>query len=84
MPLGPQTMIGQELGTLPAGQRTAWSPDGRVLAVQLPEAWKPGADIEQFGEGQGTIWRWTPGADPSEQLVDDVDFASPIAWLPAS
>jgi hypothetical protein len=84
MPSGPQTMIGQELGALPAGQRIAWSPDGSVLAVQLPEAWKPGADIEQFGEGQGAIWRWTPGGDPGEQLVDDVDFASPIAWLPAS
>jgi hypothetical protein len=83
MPSGTVTMIGQQVGQLPAGQRTAWAPDGRALAVQLPERWQAGADPEPWVEGQGTIWRWVPGADPDEQLIDDVDFASPIAWLPA-
>jgi hypothetical protein len=55
------------------------------LAVQLPPGWNPGLSQDQptNADGQpGEIWRWRPGSQPEELLVKNVDYASPLAWLP--
>jgi hypothetical protein len=88
MPFGNVTMAGTPAGEpLARAQRAVWSPAGDALAVQLPPGWR--ADLPQNepldpagGERLGELWRWTPGGEPQELLVADVDFASPLAWLP--
>jgi dipeptidyl aminopeptidase/acylaminoacyl peptidase len=85
MPSGPLTAQGQQIDQLSRGQSAAWSPGGAELAVVLPPGWRPGLpDNEPIdaGEQPGEIWLWTPGQMPSRKLVDGVDFASPLAWLP--
>lgn len=89
LPSGELAMRGTLLGGEPLerAQRAAWSPDGSELVVQLPPGWRPGiSDQEPLdpsgAERPGELWRWRPGADPQERLVGDVDFASPLAWLP--
>lgn len=79
------TAIGQQVNQLPRGQRVAWSPDGETLAVELPPGWQPNLDpYQQLGVGEepGEIWLWQPGEAPQERLISNVDFASPLAWLP--
>jgi hypothetical protein len=90
LPSGEITMLGQPLGNgrLPRAQGVAWSPDGTALAVQLPAGWRPGLpNDEPFdpngAEEAGEIWRWEPTDAPDTRLATDVDFASPLAWLPA-
>jgi hypothetical protein len=89
LPSGEVTMLGALVGGEPLrrAQRAAWSPDGSLLAVQLPPNWQPGlSDAEPLDpsgeERPGEIWRWRPGTQPEERLAADVDFASPLAWLP--
>ncbi len=86
MPTGSMAAVGQEAGRLPRAQQAAWSPDGQRLAVELPPNWQPNLpDNQQFNEGKetpGDLWLWQPGAAPSERIVSNVDFASPLAWLP--
>jgi hypothetical protein len=86
LPNGVLTAVGQEVGQLPRAQSAAWSPDGAALAVVLPPGWSaqlsPNEPIDA-GENPGAIWRWRPGGSPEEKLVEGVDFASPLVWLPA-
>ncbi|MEO7913146.1 MAG: hypothetical protein ABIV47_26155 [Roseiflexaceae bacterium] len=85
LPTGALTAVGQRVDHLPRGQVAAWSPDGTVLAVELPPGWKPDLSLDQpvGADGQpGEIWRWQPGSAPTERLVQSVDFASPLVWLP--
>jgi dipeptidyl aminopeptidase/acylaminoacyl peptidase len=87
LPSGSIQAIGQRVDRLPRGQSVAWSPDGAVLAVELPPGWNPRLSLDQpiNADGQpGEIWRWKPGEQPAERLVKDVDFASPLAWLAPS
>jgi dipeptidyl aminopeptidase/acylaminoacyl peptidase len=84
LPTGALTAVGQRVERLPRGQAAAWSPDGTELVVELPPGWKPNLAPDQpiNADGQpGEIWRWLPGSAPTEQLVQGVDFASPLAWL---
>jgi dipeptidyl aminopeptidase/acylaminoacyl peptidase len=85
LPSGTLTAVGQRVDRLPRGQVAAWSPDGAALAVELPPGWNASLTPDQpvNAEGQpGEIWRWQPGSAPAEVLVKNVDFASPLAWLP--
>ncbi len=85
LPAGPLTVVGQRSDRLPRGQAAAWSPDGAALAVELPPGWKPNLSPNEpvnADSQPGEIWRWKPGSAPAELLVKDVDFASPLAWLP--
>jgi Tol biopolymer transport system component len=85
LPTGTLAAVGQRVDRLPRAQAAAWSPDGAALAVELPPGWKAGLAPDQpvGAEGQpGAIWRWQPGSAPAELLVNDVDYASPLAWLP--
>ncbi len=86
LPTGELTAVGQVVGQLPRAQAAAWSPDGATLAVLLPPGWKPGLPFDQpvnADEKPGEIWSWKPGGDPVEKLAENVDFASPVLWLPA-
>jgi hypothetical protein len=85
LPSGTITAVGQQVARLPRGQAAAWKPDGAALAVELPPGWKPDLPNDQplaAGEQPGELWLWTPGRDPGQKLLEGVDFASPLAWLP--
>jgi hypothetical protein len=85
LPSGTLKAVGQRVDQLPRGQAAAWSPDGTALAAELPPGWNPGMSPNEpidAGGQPGEIWRWRPGSQPEEQLVKDVDVASPLAWLP--
>ncbi|MFL5800349.1 MAG: TolB family protein [Roseiflexaceae bacterium] len=85
LPSGTFIAIGQRVDQLPRGQAVAWSPDGQTLAVELPPGWRPDLPANEplgIEEQPGELWLWTPGQPPTKKLVDGVDFASPLAWLP--
>jgi Tol biopolymer transport system component len=85
MPSGTIVAVGQQVDRLPRGQSAAWAPDGKRLAVELPPGWRPGLPNDEpfdAGERPGELWLWAPGQNPSQKLVEGVDFASPLAWLP--
>ena len=94
IPLPSRTLdaVGERFDTLPRAQRVAWAPSGTTLAVQLPPGWSADMPAVRPDEGgalsdttaAGEIWRWQPGELPSERLVENVDAASPIEWLPAT
>jgi len=86
LPEGPTELASIAVDQIPRAQQVVWSPDGVTLVVQLPSGWRP--DLEQgqplFTEIKaGELWRWTPGRQQPQKLVDNVDFASPLLWLPA-
>ena len=88
MPAGPVVMLGSRIGDedLARAQSLAWSPDGMSAVVLLPPDWQPGLSrFEPLGidEVAGEIWLWRPGNQPEQRLVMGVDFASPLAWVPA-
>lgn len=63
----------------------AWSPDGASLVVALPAGWTPDVPTTEPAFQNitpGELWRWVPGTAPAEQLTQEVDFASPVLWLP--
>jgi dipeptidyl aminopeptidase/acylaminoacyl peptidase len=85
-PGGQLALASEHVDTLPRAQRAAWSPDGAQLAVQLPAGWSAGSPANDpifTDETSGELWRWAPGQQPAERLAQNVDFASPILWLPA-
>lgn len=85
MPDGPLTVAATQLARVPRASAAAWSPDGAAVALLMPGSWEPGADpYEPLFEdaNPGAIWRWSPAGAPEALLVDGVDFASPLAWLP--
>jgi Tol biopolymer transport system component len=87
MPSGEVTMEAAEADSLRRATGAAWSPDGAALVVGLPAGWQPGlSDQEELfpQQGPGELWRWRVGAAPEARLVEGVDFASPLLWLPAA
>jgi hypothetical protein len=87
LPQGPMTMIGGSATRLPRAASAAWSPDGTRLAVLLPLGWRPDVSLNEPFDPTGTerpgeVWLWQPDAAPSVRLISNVDFASPLAWLP--
>jgi Tol biopolymer transport system component len=86
LPAAEVTMQATVVDGLARATAAAWAPDGAELAVVLPAGWRPGVSEQEPGfpgEGAGELWRWTPGAAPSERLATAVDFGSPVLWLPA-
>lgn len=89
VPSGPLTLIGTALGDglLERAQSVGWSPAGDEALVLLPPDWNPDLPTSEplgVGDAPGELWRWQPGAAPQRREVGAVDFASPIAWLPAT
>lgn len=78
--------LGQRIDYLPRAQQAVWSPDGSSMAVQLPPGWNASMSPQEplgIGDVAGDVWRWQPGNAPQQRLAENVDFASPLAWLPA-
>lgn len=82
LPDGEMTLQGSTVDALPGAQSAAWSPDGAAMAVLLPVDWQPKPEPGIISEGPGEIWRWVPGNAPAELLVRNVDYGSPVVWLP--
>jgi len=63
----------------------AWSPDSKALVVALPKGWQPGippAATPYEAVTPGELWLWQPAKMPTKRLVEGVDYASPLVWLP--
>jgi Tol biopolymer transport system component len=87
LPEGPTELASTSIDQLARAQQVAWSPDGVTLAVQLPSGWQPNLQQNEplFTEAKaGELWRWVPGRQSPQKLTDNVDFASPLLWLPAA
>lgn len=86
LPQGEITLASSLVDELDNGQQMAWAPKGESLALQLPSDWTPLIDMPNEGryidEEPGALWLWNPGENLSQKLVDNVDFASPVLWLP--
>jgi dipeptidyl aminopeptidase/acylaminoacyl peptidase len=86
MPDGEQTMLGQLQGQVVRAQQLAWSPQSNQIALVLPPDWN--ADLSlyeplEIEEGTpGELWLWDTQNQPNTRLAVDVDYASPLAWLP--
>jgi Tol biopolymer transport system component len=81
------TAVGQRVDMLPRAQYAVWSPTGDTMAVQLPPNWKPNLSANEplgVGDVPGELWLWQPGSAPQQRIAQNVDFASPLAWLPAA
>jgi hypothetical protein len=64
----------------------AWAPEGGELAIVLPPNWSsdiPPMEPTFENRVPGDLRRWSVGETPGEVLVSNVDFASPVLWLPA-
>lgn len=86
LPFATVTLFAAEAGSQRWATAAAWAPDGELLAVILPAGWSPGlnASEPQFEDNRrGEIWRWRPGSEPETRLATDVEFGSPLLWLPA-
>jgi hypothetical protein len=55
----------------------AWAPDSLELVVLASTRQGPPDAVVP-----GNLWRWIPGNEPDVLLVEDVDFGSPLLWLP--
>jgi dipeptidyl aminopeptidase/acylaminoacyl peptidase len=85
LPSGTRTAHAAVLDELPRATGAAWAPDGSGLVVALPPGWSADAPLDQprFEQAEpGNLWRWTPGSAPDTLLVENVDFASRLVWLP--
>ena len=81
------TAVGQRVDMLPRAQYAVWSLAGDTMAVQLPPGWKPDLSANEplgIGDVPGEVWLWQPGSAPQQRVAQNVDFASPLAWLPAA
>ena len=86
LPSGDIQLIGGNVEKLVRAQGGAWSPDGATVAVILPPKWSPELSLnEPVNNGEetpGDLWLWQPGQQPRQQIAENVDFASPVVWLP--
>jgi hypothetical protein len=84
LPEGPKKVLGQAVEVLPGAQRATWAPGASALAVEIPAGWQLNADPTGWGQSAGEIWRWLPGKGPTERMAANVDYSSPLSWLPAN
>jgi len=87
LPEGSRATQAASVAQLPRAAGAAWAPGGDTLAILLPADWS--ADLSpdtpaDESRAAGALWRWTPAAGglPTERLIDGVDYASPLLWLP--
>ncbi|MEI7769822.1 MAG: hypothetical protein WCI67_07540, partial [Chloroflexales bacterium] len=85
LPSGEVPTVGRIDWQAPRVTAAAWSPDGESLALALPAGWSrddPAQDLIYQAEGAGEIWRWAADGTRQERLITNVDYASPLLWLP--
>jgi hypothetical protein len=84
-PSGTFSTAAAEVERLSRAAAATWAPDESRLAVLLPSGWfaeGPAADPVFGDENPGEIRLWQPGEAPGEPIIRDVDYASPLIWLP--
>jgi dipeptidyl aminopeptidase/acylaminoacyl peptidase len=85
LPTGTLQTNAETVDDMPYATAAAWSPDGSELVVALPPGWQR-HDPQEGPAFQNTtpaeLWRWVPGSEPSELVAGQVDYASPVLWLP--
>lgn len=85
LPEGTRETIASHVDTLPRATHAAWSPDGTTLVVALPAGWQatiPAHEAHFEHSNPGELWRWVPGEPLAPFGVTEVDYASPLEWLP--
>jgi dipeptidyl aminopeptidase/acylaminoacyl peptidase len=86
LPDGSHTATSSLVERLPRAAGVAWSPDSTTLAVLLPSGWQPDVSPNQphfENTAPGEVWLWEPGRQPSRRIIENIDYASPLLWLPA-
>jgi Tol biopolymer transport system component len=86
LPTGERQTDAVVVDELPRATSAIWAPDGQRLAVVLPPDWYNVTSPQEApfqSAAPGELWLWEPGSPPTQQLVSNVDFASPLVWLPA-
>jgi hypothetical protein len=86
LPSGEVPTVGKVAWQAPRVTAAAWAPDGEQLALALPAGWSvddPAQDLLYQAEGAGEVWLWGADGRPQERLIAEVDYASPLLWLPA-
>jgi Tol biopolymer transport system component len=86
LPTGERQTDAVVVDELPRATSATWAPDGQRLAVVLPPDWYNVTSPQEApfqNAASGELWLWEPGSPPAQQLVRNVDFASPLVWLPA-
>lgn len=87
LPEGSRTTIAAMVDRLPRATGAAWAPDSERLVVALPAGWQANISTDEpvfEHTDSGDLWLWTPGTAPDTRIVQTVDFASPLLWLPAT
>jgi hypothetical protein len=85
MPEGSLPTEAVVVADVPRAQRAAWQPAGSALALLLPTNWSVEVSAQQAvysAEAPGEVRRWTEGGGVGEVLASNVDFDSPLAWVP--
>lgn len=87
LPDGPRARKAATVITVARATGVAWAPGKHLqLALVLPAEWSPGVSpYTPLFEAttSGAIWLWSPERSQFERFVDEVDYASPLCWLPA-
>lgn len=71
--------------TLARVTAATWISSGTELAVVLPKGWNAQTSDQEAlfpDKGPGELWIWRPGTLPEQRLAENLDFGSPILWLP--
>lgn len=85
LPEGEVATQATRLVRIARAQSAAWHPALAELVLLLPNGWSATTEMSApaFEEaGPGELRRWSETAGVGEVLVSQVDFASPLAWLP--
>lgn len=86
LPDGTRPATATLVNRLPRAIAAAWAPDGTQLAVVLPPGWSPTVSIYEphYQEPvSGELWLWQPtSVAPQQRLATQVDFGTPLWWLP--
>jgi hypothetical protein len=86
-PLGTFSTTAAMVERLSRATSAAWAPDGSQVALLLPGDWlldAPPGEPMFANENPGEIHLWQPGEPPGPALIRNVDYASPLLWLPAA
>jgi hypothetical protein len=85
LPEGAFMVQGQALGEpIWYGQHFVWMNENTLLAIVLPPNWQPGlspSDELAQADVAGELWVIDMQGE-AQQIATDVDYASPVAYIP--
>ncbi len=86
LPEGEIDTVARETAALQRVAAAAWAPAANELVLLLPPDWQPDVPINEARYNEavpGELRRWQPGSPPGDVLVEGLDFAGSLRWLPA-